>query len=64
MQETWFNADREGVYFGQCSELCGKDHAYMPITVKVVAPEVYEAWLKGAIEEYAGVAPAVQVASN
>jgi len=64
LQETWFNADREGVYFGQCSELCGKDHAYMPITVKVVAPEVYEAWLKGAIEEYAGVAPAVQVASN
>ena len=36
LAELWFNADKEGVYFGQCSELCGKDHAYMPITVKVV----------------------------
>ena len=43
--ELWFNAEREGVYFGQCSELCGKDHAYMPITVKVVSEEVYAAWL-------------------
>ncbi len=48
----WFNADREGVYFGQCSELCGKDHAYMPITVKVVSPEAYEQWLAGAKEEF------------
>ena len=45
LAELWFRAEREGVYFGQCSELCGKDHAYMPITVKVVAPEVYQAWL-------------------
>ena len=44
----------EGVYFGQCSELCGKDHAYMPITVKVVSEEAYEAWLDEAIAEYAG----------
>jgi cytochrome c oxidase subunit 2 len=41
----WFNADREGIYFGQCSELCGKDHAYMPITVKVVSEEAYAAWV-------------------
>ncbi len=40
-----FTAEREGIYFGQCSELCGKDHAYMPITVKVVDPAVYEEWL-------------------
>jgi len=53
LAELWFNAEREGVYFGQCSELCGKDHAYMPITVKVVSQEVYDDWLKGAIEEYA-----------
>ncbi|MBU9698711.1 cytochrome c oxidase subunit II [Rhodobacteraceae bacterium HSP-20] len=41
----WFKAEREGIYFGQCSELCGKDHAYMPITVKVVSEEVYAAWV-------------------
>jgi cytochrome c oxidase subunit 2 len=64
--QLWFNAEREGVYFGQCSELCGKDHAYMPITVEVVSEEKYNAWLKGAIEEYAGdmsTVPAVKVAS-
>lgn len=45
LNELWFNADREGIYFGQCSALCGKDHAYMPITVKVVSQAVYDAWL-------------------
>ncbi|WP_116599668.1 cytochrome c oxidase subunit II [Primorskyibacter marinus] len=54
LAELWFTAEKEGVYFGQCSELCGKDHAYMPITVKVVSEEAYEQWLQGAIEEYAG----------
>ncbi|SHK03039.1 cytochrome c oxidase subunit 2 [Shimia gijangensis] len=54
LAELWFKAEREGIYFGQCSELCGKDHAYMPITVKVVSEAAYEEWLKGAIEEYAG----------
>ncbi|WP_159965449.1 cytochrome c oxidase subunit II [Profundibacterium mesophilum] len=54
LAELWFTVEREGIYFGQCSELCGKDHAYMPITVKAVSPEVYEAWLDGAIETYAG----------
>jgi cytochrome c oxidase subunit II len=45
LNEVWFNADREGVYFGQCSSLCGKDHAYMPITVKVVSQAAYDAWV-------------------
>ncbi|MFT4960012.1 MAG: cytochrome c oxidase subunit 2, partial [Paracoccaceae bacterium] len=62
LAELWFNVEREGVYFGQCSELCGKDHAYMPITVKAVSQEVYDEWLKGAIEEYAGTAQPVAVA--
>jgi cytochrome c oxidase subunit 2 len=53
LAELWFAAEKEGVYFGQCSELCGKDHAYMPITVKVVSQDVYDAWLQGAIAEYA-----------
>jgi cytochrome c oxidase subunit 2 len=60
----WFKADREGVYFGQCSELCGKDHAYMPITVKVVSEAAYAEWLAGAKAEYAGTLPSVTVASN
>ena len=63
LAELWFKAEREGIYFGQCSELCGKDHAYMPITVKVVSEEAYEEWLKGAKEEYASIPSAVQVAS-
>ena len=45
LAQLWFSAEREGIYFGQCSELCGKDHAYMPITVKVVSQETYDAWL-------------------
>ena len=43
--QLWFQADKEGVYFGQCSELCGINHAYMPIVVKAVSPEKYDAWL-------------------
>ncbi len=49
----WFKPEVEGIYFGQCSELCGKDHSYMPITVKVVSQEVYDDWLDRAIAEYA-----------
>jgi cytochrome c oxidase subunit 2 len=41
---TWFKATREGIYFGQCSELCGKDHAFMPIAVRVVKDDVFKAW--------------------
>ena len=63
LAQLWFKAEKEGVYFGQCSELCGKDHAYMPITVKVVSQEAYDAWLAGAIEEYAGTPLDVKVAS-
>ncbi|MCL4128321.1 UNVERIFIED_CONTAM: hypothetical protein GTU68_043945 [Idotea baltica] len=63
LAELWFNAEKEGVYFGQCSELCGKDHTYMPITVKVVSEEAYENWLDGAIQEYAGIPRDVKVAS-
>ena len=44
INETWFNADREGIFYGQCSELCGKDHAFMPIGIRVVSQEQYDAW--------------------
>jgi cytochrome c oxidase subunit 2 len=48
LAHLWFQADKEGIYFGQCSELCGQAHAYMPITVKVVSQEVYDRWLAAA----------------
>lgn len=63
LAQLWFKAEKEGIYFGQCSELCGINHAYMPITVKVVSEAAYEEWLKGAIAEYAGVPLPVNVAS-
>lgn len=55
LNETWFRATREGVYYGQCSELCGKDHAYMPITVRVVNDRDYAAWLDQAKKKFANV---------
>ncbi|KIN60284.1 Cytochrome c oxidase polypeptide II [Sulfitobacter noctilucae] len=64
LAELWFSADKEGVYFGQCSELCGQAHAYMPITVKVVSQEVYDEWLGNAIEEYAGIPQPLTIASR
>lgn len=66
LAELWFEVDEgaEGIYFGQCSELCGKDHAYMPITVKVVTQAQYDAWLGRAKEEFAGIPQSITVASN
>ncbi len=48
LSQLWFTPEREGIYFGQCSELCGQLHAYMPITVKVVSEAAYAAWLEKA----------------
>ncbi len=48
LNETWFKAQREGMYYGQCSELCGKDHAFMPIGIRVVSREQYDAWRSNA----------------
>jgi len=58
LAHLWFKAEKEGIYFGQCSELCGKDHAYMPITVKVVSQAAYDKWLAAvtANDEYVDVA--------
>ena len=53
LNETWFRATREGVYYGQCSELCGRDHAFMPIAVRVVNDREYAAWLDQAKKKYA-----------
>jgi cytochrome c oxidase subunit 2 len=53
LNETWFRAEKEGIYYGQCSELCGKDHAYMPIVVRVVSEDAYKAWLATAAKQFA-----------
>jgi cytochrome c oxidase subunit II len=53
INETWFKAEREGVYYGQCSELCGKDHAFMPIAVHVVSDQEFAAWLADAKKKFA-----------
>ena len=65
INETWFKATREGIYYGQCSELCGKDHAYMPIAVHVVSEQAFAAWLEEAKKKYArdGVVPPTNVAT-
>jgi cytochrome c oxidase subunit 2 len=65
LNETWFKATREGVYYGQCSELCGKDHAFMPISVRVVNEQAYTAWIADAKKKYARDvrAPATNVAA-
>ena len=69
LSELWFKAEKEGIYFGQCTALCGQMHAYMPITVKVVSEAAYAAWLaKAKTGDYqlaAGAGdPAVKLAAN
>lgn len=59
LNQTWFKADRRGVYYGQCSNICGKDHAFMPIVFRVVGQKSYQAWLAGAKKKFASLsAPA------
>ncbi|WP_042699960.1 cytochrome c oxidase subunit II [Azospirillum sp. B506] len=45
INETWFKAEREGVYYGQCSEICGTNHGFMPIAVEAVSKEAFDAWV-------------------
>jgi cytochrome c oxidase subunit 2 len=56
VRDTWFRAEKEGDYYGQCAELCGKEHAYMPIHVKVLSQEKYTAWVNGKKAEMAALA--------
>ncbi|MDB5485757.1 MAG: cytochrome oxidase subunit [Tardiphaga sp.] len=62
LNETWFKATREGMFYGQCSELCGKDHAFMPIAIRVVNDQEFAAWTEAAKKKYA-TAPANSYAS-
>lgn len=53
LNETWFKAPKTGMYYGQCSELCGKDHAFMPIAVRVVSDQEFASWVEAAKKKYA-----------
>jgi len=66
INDTWFKATMTGVFHGQCSELCGKDHSFMPITVRVVDDKDFTAWIAQAKQKFAGAdsAPANMVAVN
>lgn len=63
LNEIWFKADREGLYYGQCSKICGKDHAFMPIAFRVVSEDKYKAWLVDAKKKFAGADSATRFAS-
>jgi cytochrome c oxidase subunit 2 len=62
INEIWFKAEKEGLYYGQCSELCGKDHAFMPIAIRVVTDEQYNTWLTAAKADLAGANRALMAA--
>lgn len=62
LNETWFKATKEGMFYGQCSELCGKDHAYMPIAVRVVSDQEFATWVEAAKKKFASN-PATSYAS-
>lgn len=55
LNQMWFKAEKEGTFHGQCSELCGQRHAYMPIVVRVVSEQAYAEWLKEAKTKYAAI---------
>lgn len=62
INEIWFKAEKEGLYYGQCSELCGKDHAYMPIAIRVVDDAQYNTWLAAARADLPGANKALMAA--
>ena len=53
LNETWFKAEKLGIFYGQCQQLCGKYHGFMPIMIKVVTPEEFDIWVKGAKQKFA-----------
>lgn len=60
LNETWFRADKTGIYYGQCSELCGKDHAFMPIAIRVVPKDRFETWAAAAKNDLRGAYQGLQ----
>jgi cytochrome c oxidase subunit II len=68
LNETWFRVDHEGIYYGQCSELCGRDHAFMPIAVRAVSPDIFAKWVETAQSDldsaYQGITAAYDTATQ
>jgi cytochrome c oxidase subunit 2 len=64
LNETWFKTEREGLFYGQCSELCGKDHAFMPIAIRVVSEDKYKQWLTAAANDLPGAYKALMAATD
>ncbi|MFT0860578.1 cytochrome c oxidase subunit II [Ancylobacter sp. G4_0304] len=64
LNESWFKSTKEGIFYGQCSELCGKDHAFMPLAIRVVTEEAYAAWLAEAKQKFASAAAPATYALN
>jgi cytochrome c oxidase subunit 2 len=64
INEVWFKAQKEGLYYGQCSELCGKDHAFMPIAIRVVSQAQYDTWLTAARTDLTGANKALMAETD
>jgi cytochrome c oxidase subunit II len=58
INDTWFKATKEGVFYGECSELCGENHSFMPIAVHVVSQADFDTWVAGAKKEFSADEPA------
>lgn len=64
LNQTWFKADKEGIFYGQCSRLCGQNHAFMPIAIRVVSEDAYKTWLGEAKKKFASTGEGVKVAAG
>lgn len=64
LNETWFKAEKEGLYYGQCSKICGKDHAFMPAAIRVVSREKYDEWLAESKKKYSAAESPVKLAAS
>jgi cytochrome c oxidase subunit 2 len=64
LNETWFKADREGLFYGQCSELCGRDHAFMPIAIRVVSQAQFDTWKAAAAGDLKAANKALMASVN
>ena len=62
LNEGWINVEKEGLYFGQCSQICGQDHSYMPLVVRVISKADFDSWVADK-KKAAGLMPATSVAS-
>jgi cytochrome c oxidase subunit 2 len=61
LNETWFQVEKEGIYYGQCNQICGTDHAYMPIAIEAVSKAKFQQWLEEAKTKFAAAEPAQTV---